>query len=176
MKKHMFLVSVLVFLLAGFGMVTAQENEPDPAIKKAKEDTVVVYDLGRFFGYLLTMEEEVPKRALSNEQLETVYEIALEIKNLERIEPEWAEERLDYLELDVLTVDQLLEVDLLIIAREESRVPQEKNGGGSSGGTGTNPLQTFVAGGAFNPIIDEAKSIGEGFYAFLEYAAEKLGK
>ena len=109
------------------------------------------------------------------EQLETMYETAMEIETLERIEPVWAEERLDFLELDVLTVDQLLEIDLLIIAREEARVPQEK-GTGSGGGTGSGPLTTYVAGGAFNPIIDETKSIGEGFFEFIEYAAEKLGK
>jgi len=167
-------ISIIALIIAVFAATAfGQETEPDPAIQEAKEQTVVVYDLGRFFGYVHTMATENEELELSEAQLEIFHEIMIEIKNLERIEPEWAEETLEYLELDVLSVKQLIEVDQLAIAREES----SKEGTGESkggGGTGTGPIQTFVAGGAFNPIIDETKSLGEGFAELLAYIEKQL--
>ena len=151
-----------------------QETEPDPAIQEAKEQTAVIYDLGRFFGYVHTMVSENDDLELSTAQLETFHEIMLEIKNLDRIEPEWADETLEYLELDVLSVKQLIEVDQLAIAREESR--EEGTSEGKGGGTGTGPILTYVAGGAFNPIIDETKSLGQGFAELLQFIEKRLGR
>jgi len=171
--KKLLLVSSLIAALAAVSAF-GQETEPDPEIQEAKEATVVVYDLGRFFGYVHTMVTEDTSLELSGDQLKTFYDIMKEIQSTDRIEPEWAEETLDYLELDVLSPSQLMEVDQLALAREESR----EEGTGTSqggGGTGTGPLQTFVAGGAFNPIIDETKSIGEGFFELYRLVEKKLG-
>ena len=168
MKKRV-VIGVLI-LSVSLGLF-AQTSPDDPAIQKAKEDTVVVYDLGRIFGFINTMIEEEPKLALSKDQLAEIYEIATEILRTERIEPDWAEERLVRLEDDVLTPDQLMHVDQLAIAREESReTSTEEKGTGTGGGQ----LQTYVAGGAFNPMSDDSKTIGKDFAEFYEYLKGKI--
>jgi len=169
--KRTLVLAMVIFSVVGLVAVFSQETEPDPEIQAAKEETVVIYDLGRFFGFLTTLEEEKPELAFSKNQLEAIYKIVMEIKNSERIEAEWADERLTFLEDEVLTVEQLIEVDQLIIAREENRVPQEKGTG-----TGSGPISSYVAGGAFNPIIDETKTMGEDFAEFFELISKKLGK
>ena len=163
MKKIAIAGILLVLALTVYG----QDTEPDPEIAKAKEETAVVYDLGRFFGYVHTMVSEDSSLSLKAEQLKIFREIMETIKNTERIEPEWADETLEYLELDVLSVDQLMAVDKLAIEREESR--ETGTGESKGGGTGSGPILTYVSGGAFNPIIDESKSLGEGFVALYEY-------
>ncbi len=55
--------------------VLAQTSPDDPAIQEAKEETAVVFDLGRMFGYLNTLEKEAPDLALSRDQLEEIYQI-----------------------------------------------------------------------------------------------------
>ena len=178
MKKIIISTALVAALLAP-AMLFSQDTEPSAEIQQAKEDVVVVYDLGRFFGYVLTMVEESSKLALSQEQLEVFHEVMVEIKQSERIEPDWADEQLERLELDILTPDQLLAVDQLALAREESRDTEESGSGqgkGQSGESGTNPLQSFISGGAFNPILDETKSMGEGFAGMLSYVTKKLGK
>lgn len=168
MKKNGILITAL--LVFGSFFTYAQETEPDPEVLKAKEETVVVYDLGRFFGYVYTMVQETPKLALTSEQLNTFYKFIKEIESTERIEADWAEETLELLELDVLSPDQLIAVDLLAIAREETRTaPTEQKSG-----TGSGPIQSYINGGAFNPIIDKTKSIGEGFYELYDYISSKL--
>lgn len=177
MKKGL-LVIIVVMFFSVFTVLAQETTEPDPAIAQAKEDTLVVYDLGRFFGYVLTMERENPKLTLGNSQLQAFYEIMADIVSMKRIEPEWADEKLTYLELDVLSAEQLMAVDELAIAREESRdtVTATSELQQKGGGTGAGALQTYVAGGAFNPIIDETKSIGQGFAELYAYVTKKLGK
>ena len=99
-----------------------------------------------------------------------------EIRNLERIEPKWSEDTLDYLERDVLTVDQLMYVDEIALARIENRESQSGTGTGAGAASGAGPIQAYITGGAFNPIIDETKSIGEDFFELLNYISEELGK
>lgn len=163
MKKIILTGLLLVFAFAVYG----QDTEPDPEIVQAKEETAVVYDLGRFFGYVHTMVSEDSSLELQAEQLKIFRDVMETIKSTERIEPEWADETLEYLELDVLTVPQLMAVDMLAIEREESR--ESGTGESKGGGTGSGPILTYVAGGAFNPIIDESKSLGEGFAALYKY-------
>ena len=55
MKK--FILITLIALLA-LGTAMAQSSPDDPAIIKAKEETAVVFDLGRLFGYINTMVAE----------------------------------------------------------------------------------------------------------------------
>jgi hypothetical protein len=179
MKKITIFVTLLIFssLISGF----SQGTEPDPGVQKAKEETVVVYDMGRFFGYVNTMITEDSGITLTPAQFETFFEIMQEIRNLERIEPNWADDTLDYLELDVLTVDQLMYVDEIALARIANRENQSGAGAGTGAGatraeSGAGPIQAYITGGAFNPIIDETKSIGEDFFELLNYISEELGK
>jgi hypothetical protein len=175
-ERTMKRIFVMVCLVALTSIsVMAQSDEPDPEIQKAKEETAVVYDLGRFFGYLLTMEKEEPKLALSTDQLEEIFTIMSELKQMERIEPDYAEEILERLELDILTPDQLMTVDQLAIAREESREPSNQRTGSKSE-NGGGAIQTYIAGGAFNPLQDDSKSTGESFAELLDYVGRKLGK
>ena len=168
------LTAALIVALGSPMAPQAQETEPDPEVQKAKEETAVVYDLGRFFGYAATMEEENAKLALSRSQMESFYAVMSEIEKTTRIEPEWAEEKLEYLELDVLTPDQLLEVDQLALARESTR--DSGGGTGQGGSTGSGPIMTYVAGGAFNPMLDETKSLGQGYYELYRSIAKRLGR
>lgn len=172
-------VLVTALLLAG-GSVFAQSTEPDPAIQTAKEETAVVYDLGRFFGYVATMEQENPDLSLSRDQLKVFYEAMRRIATTNRIEPDWAAETLEALELEVLDPKQLMEVDMLALARQETRLSsgsgtgtgQGQGGGASSGGT--SPMQSYIAGGDFNPITSQDRSLGEGFYELLKSIQERL--
>jgi hypothetical protein len=166
-------VVVAVALLLGahtvFPRQVTAQTTPDPAIAAAREETVVVYDLGRFFGYVQTMITENPDLELDSTQRRAVLAVMEEIRSATRIEPVWADEMLTHLELDVLTVQQLMEVDRLAIEWQNTRTGGTQTGSGSgSTGSGSGPLSTYVAGGAFNPIVDESRSIGQGFAALYE--------
>lgn len=171
MKKSIVFSLLMVLLLPV--VVAAQTSPDDPAVQAAKEETVVVFDLGRFFGFLMTMEKETPKLALSQDQLQEVYRLMSELKAVQRVEPDQAEEMLIYLEDEVLSPDQLMEVDQLAIARMESRETQET---AQSTGTGGGQITSYIAGGPFNPMTDATKTIGKDFAAFFEYVSKKLGK
>ncbi len=77
----------ITMILAGLAAAAAfgQETDPDSAIQEAKEETAVVYDLGRFFGYVHTMVTENQDLAFGSAQLETFYEIMTQIKGIERV-------------------------------------------------------------------------------------------
>jgi hypothetical protein len=169
MKRNM--ITSMIFAAVAATAAFGQETVPDPAIQEAKEETAVVYDLGRFFGYVHTMVTDSEDLVLGATQLETFYEIMSEIKAIERIEADWAANTLEALELDVLSVKQLMEVDQLALAREDSR---EAGSEPKGGGTGTGPLQTYVAGGAFNPIVDATKTLGQGFAELYTYVEKNL--
>jgi len=171
MKKPIVL-AVLTLMLLPF-LAAAQTSPDDPAVLAAKEETAVVFDLGRFFGFLFTIEKESPKLALSQDQLEEVYQSMSELKLMQRVEPDRAEEMLIYLEDEVLSPDQLMEVDQLAIARMESRETQSTSQGT---GTGGGQITSYIAGGPFNPMSDAAKTIGKDFAAFFDYVSKKLDK
>jgi len=170
--KKIVVISLLALMLLPF-LAAAQTSPDDPAVLAAKEETVVVFDLGRFFGFLFTIEKESPKLALSQDQLEEVYESMGELKAMQRVEPDDAEEMLVYLEDEVLSPDQLMEVDQLAIARMESRETEATT---QSTGTGGGQITSYVAGGPFNPMTDATKTIGKDFAAFFDYVSKKLGK
>jgi len=165
-------ISALLLALLPF-MAAAQTSPDDPAVQAAKEETAVVFDLGRFFGFLHTMEEQSPELALSRDQLEELYRSMNELKGMQRVEPDSAERLLVYFEDEVLSPDQLMEVDQLAIARMESRETQSSTQGT---GTGGGQITSYIAGGAFNPMTDDSKTIGKDFNAFFEYVAKQLGK
>lgn len=171
MKKAM-----LIFLMAVIPlMVMAQST--DPAIVKAKEETAVIFDLGRFFGYLNTMEEEAPELSLSKEQMLELYETLNSFLKMERIEIDEADRTLLFLEEELLNLDQLIYVDELAITKMENRVSGSGAGSGSSGtGSGGGQLAGYVTGGAFNPLTDPSKTIGKDVAVFYDYLKKKLGK
>lgn len=154
-------------------LAAAQTSPDDPAVQAAKEETAVVFDLGRFFGYLQTMEKESPKLALSKSQLEAVYEAMNRIKTLKRVEPAEAEKTLRHLEEEVLNPDQLMAVDELAIAKMAARETQTTQ---PSDGSGGGQITSYVAGGPFNPMTDATKTIGKDFAAFYDYVKKKLGR
>jgi len=168
MKKSIVLLVVLALMIPALAI--AQTSPDDPEIQKAKEETAVVFDLGRLFGYLQTMEKEEKSLALNNSQLFEIYRIMDDLKNMERVEPKKADEMLTYLEDNVLTPDQLMYTDQLAIAREAERATKTPGSGGGG------QITSYIAGGAFNPMADPSKTIGKDFASFLNYVAKKLGK
>ena len=171
MKRYglLALVALIAFPLM------AQETEPDPAVQAAKEETAVVYDLGRFFGFVLRLEQEYDDLALNRDQMEELYDVVEYVAGASRIEADWAEETLDYLELDLLSPAQLMQVDMFAIARDESRVPG--SGTGATGGsTGSGPILSYINGGAFNPIVEETKTTGQDFMELRALLKAELGR
>jgi hypothetical protein len=162
---------VALLTLAVLG-VDAQTSTAD--MQKAREETAVVYDLGRFFGYVHGMTTENASLALTASQATEIAAVMDEISEMDRVEPAWASETLERLELDVLSPAQLMEVDRRAITWQNSRESTASTAGtgtGSSGGSGGGPLGSYVAGGPFNPIVDESRTIGQGFAALREHLA-----
>lgn len=171
MKKIMLILLLTLMPL----LIMAQPT--DPAIIKAKEETAVIFDLGRFFGYLNTMEEEAPEFALSKEQMKELYETLTRFLKVDRIEIDDADETLLYMEEELLTLEQLIYVDELAIAKMENRVSGTgAGGGGGSSISGGGQLAGYVAGGPFNPLTDPSKTIGEDVANFYDSLKKKLGK
>ena len=172
MKKIM-----LILLLAMIPLLVMAQSD-DPEIAKAKEEATVIFDLGRFFSFLNTMEEEAPELALSKEQMKEIYDILDLFLKSNRIEADDADEKLLYMEEELLTLDQLIYVDELAIARMENREGGTKSGTGtgSSGSSGGGLLAAYAAGGAFNPLTDLSKPTGESVAEFFSYLKKKLGK
>ncbi|MDA3809131.1 MAG: hypothetical protein PF518_02260 [Spirochaetaceae bacterium] len=164
MKK---IITVLFILNAAF-VLLAQSD--DPAIQKAKEETAVIFDLGRFFGYLHTMEQDAKELALTKNQMTEIYNTLTGLLKIERVEIADADETLLYLEEELLTLDQLIYVDELAMEKMNTRIS------GSGTGSGGGQLANYVAGGAFNPLTDQSKTIGKDVSGFMEYLKKKLGK
>jgi hypothetical protein len=178
MRKALWIVVVGLMALSVVPVV-AQDTEPDPEIQAAKEETAVVYDLGRFFGYVWRLEQEYDDLALNSDQMAAFYEVMTDISSMARIEPDWAEDTYEYLELDVLDMDQLMQVDMFVIAREETRSSGTGTGAGSgssSSGSGSGPILSYINGGAFNPIVESTNTQGEDFAEFMEYLKDNLGR
>jgi hypothetical protein len=163
---------ILVLLLNSFFLLSAQSD--DPAIREAKEKTVVIFDLGRFFGFLYSMEQDAKDLKLSQSQMEEIAEKIDYFLQLDRVEAEDAEEALVYLEDELLTVDQLMYVDELTMARQENRGTKSESGSGAGAASGSGQLAGYAAGGAFNPLKDRSKTIGQDIWAFREYLMKKL--
>ncbi|MDA3947642.1 MAG: hypothetical protein PF508_00315, partial [Spirochaeta sp.] len=109
-------------------------GQTTPEMQQAREETAVVYDLGRFFGYVHGMTTESPSLALTDTQKRKIAGVIEQIREMRRIEPEWAEEQLTYLELELLTPAQLMDVDRRAIEWQNTRESTGQTGSG--GGTG----------------------------------------
>ncbi|MCD6397066.1 MAG: hypothetical protein J7L71_05965 [Spirochaetaceae bacterium] len=167
MKK---IILITLIVLLPLSAAIAQSSPDDPAIIKAKEETAVVFDLGRLFGYINTMEAEEKKLTLNNDQMEAIYKIMSTLKQTDRIEPDMADQMITDMENNILTVDQLMYTDQLAIAKMATRTA----GSGSGGGGGQ--ITNYIAGGAFNPMTDPEKNIGKDFDILFNYLIKKLGK
>ena len=171
MKKRYITAVAVLTILVGFSAM-AQTSPDDPAVVKAKEETAVVFDLGRVFGFIHTMEQEEPKLGLTKDQMNELYLIMGKLNSLERVEADQAEEMLVQIEDEILTPDQLLYVDQLAIARAETRVSSTTT---QTEGSGGGQILSYIAGGAFNPMRDTTKTIGKDFAAFFDYLKKKIG-
>lgn len=155
-----FLVSVLSF---------AQTTQ-DPAVQAVREKLEVVYDLGRVFGYIHTMDKEQKKLSLTSTQVKSLLAIADKILKTVRFEPKDAESLLSEIEDRILRPDQLTYIDGLAIARAAEKTAPG-SGAGSTGGV--SPVQSYMNGGPFNPMLDTTKKIGQDFKAAYEYLKGK---
>ncbi len=178
MKRMLSVILVIAALLALAPLSAFAQTTPDPATQKAREETAIVFDLGRVFGYLNLIEKDSKVPALSADQLKKLYDIAVELKNAKRIEPPRAKLLLGQIEDAILTPAQLMAVDKLAAAKESERTTVPGSGTGANAGstTGAGSLTTYIAGGDFNPLIDKTKTMGQDFFAFFEYLSKKLGK
>lgn len=164
-----------LLLLVLTALAVPAQSVPSPEMEKAREETAVVYDLARFFGYVYGMTTEEESLALTTGQRRELLAVMEEIRRMERVEPDWAEATLERLELDLLTPAQLMEVDRRAIEWERERTSPALAGGGGGAGTGagsgggSGPLSSYVAGGSFNPLLDATKPLGEGFASLYDY-------
>jgi hypothetical protein len=166
MRKVMIIFAALVAAGTAFGQTTQ-----DPAVQEMKEKLEVVYDLGRMFGYIQTMDKEQKKLALSTAQAKALAAVADKVLKTVRFEPKEAEALLVEIEDKILKPDQLMFVDGLAIARATERTATSGTGAGSAGGT--SPVQSYMNGGPFNPMKDTTKKIGQDFKAAYDYLKAK---
>ncbi len=164
--KKLIVLALCLSVVAGLSAQTTQ----DPAIAAAKEKLEVVYDLGRVFGYIHTMDKEQKKLALTAAQAKSLVGYADKIRAMKRIEPKEGEAMLVAIEDTVLTPAQLAFVDSLAIARLSERTTAG-SGAGSTGGT--SPVQSYIDGGPFNPMLDATKTLGKDFKAAVDYLKAK---
>lgn len=154
----------------------AQGAGADPATQKAREETAVVFDLGRVFGYLNAIEKDAKVAALSRDQLTRLYDIMVEIRSTKRLEPSRAKALLATIEDRILTSAQLIAVDKLAAGKESEKSANQAAGAGAGSSGGAGSLASYVAGGDFNPVLDATKTMGQDFNAFFEYVRKKIGK
>ncbi len=160
-------------IIAAFALISlavaslAAQTTPDPAIQEAKEKLEVVYDLGRVFGYIHTMDKEQKKLVLTVAQAKALVVIGDKILAAKRIEPATAEAWLIEIEDKILNDGQLMFVDGLAIERASTAATGTGTGTGST--SGTSPVQSYMSGGAFNPMLDATKTLGKDFKAAYDY-------
>ena len=169
------MTSLVLFMSA---YAAAAQSGSDPAMQKAREETLVIFDLGRMFGYLNVMEKDAKVPALNNAQLAKLYDIMVELRTTKRVEVPRAKVLLASIEDSILSPAQLMAADKLAASRESERtnVPGSGAGSGASGTSGAGSLTSYVAGGDFNPLLDTTKTMGQDFAAFHDYVAKKLGR
>jgi len=167
MKK---LVTILLLVAMAAGTLFAQMT-PDPALQETKAKLEVVYDLGRVFGYIHTMDKEQKKLALTVTQAKALVVIADKILSTKRMEPKPAEALLVEIEDKILTPAQLIFVDGLAIERAATSTSVAGTGAGATGGV--SPVQSYISGGAFNPMLDATKTLGKDFKAAYDYLKTK---
>jgi len=158
-------------LITLFGGFLAAQTTPDPAVQEAKAKLEVVYDLGRVFGFIHTMDKEQKKLALTLLQAKALVAIADKVLATKRMEPKTADAWLTEIEDKILKADQLMFVDELAIERASASTSGSGTGAGATGGT--SPVQSYISGGPFNPMLDATKTLGKDFKAAYDYLKAK---
>jgi len=164
--KSAIAATLLLTLSIGFA---AAQTTPDPALQEAKKKLEVVYDLGRVYGFIQTMDKEQKKLALSPAQAKSLLVIADKILEAKRIEPKTADAWLGEIEDKILRPDQLMFVDGLAMARSSSSTAGTGTGTGAGATGGTSPIQSYISGGPFNPMLDTTKTLGKDFKTAYDY-------
>lgn len=164
------IIALSIAATLSFAAAYAQTT-PDPAVQEARAKLEVVYDLGRVFGFIHTMDKDPKKTPLSAAQAKSLVAIADKILAAKRLEPKPAEALLKEIEDKILTPAQLMRVDELALARESSSTAGTGTGPGATGGT--SPVQSYLSGGPFNPMLDATKTIGKDFKAAYDYLKAK---
>lgn len=167
--RRVIIVTVIAAALVA-GTVFGQSTQ-DPATQEARAKLEVVYDLGRVFGYLHTMDREQKKLTLSAAQAKALTVVADKLMGTPRVEPAAAEAMLTEIEDKILKPEQLMFVDELFIARQNERTTSTSSGAGSTGGT--SPVASYMSGGPFNPMSDTTRKIGQDFKAAYDYLKVK---
>ncbi len=171
MVKKLFMMIAAAVLLSGAAF--AQTSTQDPAVQAARAKLEVVYDLGRIFGYIQTMDREQKKLALAPAQVKALTATADRILKTPRLEPREAETMLKEIEDKILRPDQLVFVDGLAIARQAERAASSTAGSGASAAGGTSPVASYMSGGPFNPMTDTTRKVGQDFKAAVDYLKGK---
>ena len=167
---------IVLTLAAAAGTFAQDAHNADPAARKAREETELVFDLGRVFQFLRTMESEQPGLALSATQARDILVIMNEVRRATRIDGRQAQTWLTQIEDRILTAAQLTYVDRLFIARTttSSRGTNAGTGTGNANSgsnateTGTGSMASFIAGGPFNPIVDASRQMGQDFQVYFD--------
>ena len=179
--------AAVIFYLIPAVPAFSQGHGSGQDMQKAREETLVVTEIGRLFSFLVRMDREEEKLKLSRKQAEELYRVAEEIKGYVRFEPSRAEEILVHIEDSILTPAQLLYTDMLFAERDASRIPGSRPAGaqspgaaGSNSGEGSSSgggvLSSYLSGGPYNPLLEGARQQGSDFHEFLELVRERSGR
>lgn len=187
-------VCALAVLVTVIVPLTSQTRGGSTDVQEAREELNSMLDLGRMFGFILTMSTEEASLRLSDAQAADLLEITREVRQTTRLTGIAAETYLTRIEDEILTARQLIATDQLWIAseRERSNIASDEGqqrgaGRGSGDQTGTpdadgteqtepvSELAAFAAGGDFNPLVDGERPQGESLLALLSYLEDRLG-
>ena len=138
---------------------------------RANNELMPVFNLGRWFSFVYTVEKARTDLRLSGEQLKVFSEKMRDIKKTERLDPD-AVYRTHLLLEDTLTVDQLRAVELLAGEYYTAYLQQQPTKPGMGG-----PRQkmiSWIKGGPFNILSDPGISMGKDFLDFFAYIENTL--
>lgn len=178
-------VCALTVLITVVVPLTSQTRGGSTDVQEAREELNSMLDLGRMFGFVLTMSSEHASLRLSDAQATELLEITREVRQTTRLTGIAAETYLTRIEDEILSARQLIATDQLWIASDEGQ--QRGAGRGSGGQTGTpvadgteqtepiSELAAFAAGGDFNPLVDSERPQGESLLALISYLEDRLG-
>jgi hypothetical protein len=168
----------LMLLLTVPMVIHGQEHANDPAFQKAREETAVITELGRLFGFLLRMDREETSLKISHSQAGELSLIAEEIERTDRFTPKRATAMMVLIEDNILTPAQLIYTDRLFMNRDSSRTGSGSGSGsnpGSSGNPAGGAMAAFIAGGPYNPLRDASRQQGQDFQEFRALVRKRAG-
>lgn len=172
-------MGVVLALLAGVHPAAGQQRgsgagggpgSSDPALQRARQETMVVLDLGRLISFVGRMDEEGGAHRLSSAQARRLVRLMGEVQTTSRLTPAIAERMMAEIEDDILTAGQLLRVDMLWAEADRTRSPSAAGTSGRQGNEGgaEGSLSSYAAGGPFNPLTDASRPQGQEFEELYE--------